>query len=63
MTLRRAPEVFQRRTCSIVGGHGARDKLGCSRRPSQKRINVWMLVSRTFNFWFDNMFMLDNVGV
>jgi hypothetical protein len=29
----------------------------------RERINVWMLVWMLLNFWFDSMFMLDNVGV
>ena len=58
-TLRRAPEVIQRHTCTFVGGHGARDKLGCSWRPSQKWINVWMLFGLFENSSLDACLCLD----
>ena len=61
-TLGCAPEVIHRYTSTMVGGHGARDKLRRVEGHHRKRINVWMLMP-VIIFWFGCMHMFGYVDI
>ena len=62
-TLRRAPEVIQRRTCSIVRGHGARRSIDAVKGHHKRGSMCGCLLLMFILFWFGCMLMFRYVDV